>query len=192
MSGILVVNPNADERKGLAAAVASRGHQVDTAVSIQEAMRALARSGFDQIISVRTLPDGSGELLAQQAAEVSPRTSVTLVTNFTEVRGAADILRFAFTDYIVDVEDLAGLVTGSSRGPGPNQRSLVDCFLRTVEAIVGPLSVSGTGAGNGWVTLRPTVPISGGPTHVTVQGFVADANGPHGFSATNGVEVTFQ
>jgi putative nucleotidyltransferase with HDIG domain len=70
-------------------------------------------------------------------AEVSPRTRVTLVTNFSEVRTASDILRFDFADYILDVDDVAGLVTGASRGPGPSQRSLVDCFLSSVEAVVG-------------------------------------------------------
>jgi putative nucleotidyltransferase with HDIG domain len=96
----------------------------------------------DQIVSVRSLPDGSGELLAQQVAEVSPRTRVTLVTNFSEVRTASDILRFDFADYILDVDDVSGLITGASRGPGPSQRSLVDCFLSTVEGVVGLVELS--------------------------------------------------
>jgi DNA-binding response OmpR family regulator len=67
LSDILIVNPDPDERKALAAAIASRGRQVGIAGNIQEALHALARQGFDQIVAVRTLPDGSGELLAQQA-----------------------------------------------------------------------------------------------------------------------------
>jgi putative nucleotidyltransferase with HDIG domain len=137
VSGVLVVNPNADERKSLAEAIGARGWQVGAASSIQEALHTLARQGYERIISVRTLPDGSGELLAQQAREVSPGTTVMLVTNFSQVRGAADILRFDFSDYIIDVDDLAGLLTGAVRGPGPSQRDLVECFLRTVETVIG-------------------------------------------------------
>jgi putative nucleotidyltransferase with HDIG domain len=155
VSGILVVNPSADERKSLAEAVSARGWQVGMASSIQEALHALARQGFERIISVRTLPDGSGELLAQQAREVSPRTTVTLVTNFSQVRGASDILRFDLTDYIVDVDDLAGLVTGAVRGPAPSQRGLVTCFVRTVEAVIGLVELSDPlTAGNAATTKR--------------------------------------
>lgn len=142
MSGILVVNPDSDQRKALAEAISARGVNAKTAGSIQEALQALAQDGHEQVISVRTLPDGSGELLAQQVGEISPRTRVVLTTNFAEVRTAADILRFDFADYIVDVEDVAGLVTGSARGPAPTQRSLVDCFLSTVEAVVGLVELS--------------------------------------------------
>ena len=155
VSGILVVNPNADERKALAAAVASRGRQVGMAATIQEALHALARQGFEHIVAVRTLPDGSGELLSQQAREIAPHTTVTLVTNFSEVKGAADILRFDFTDYILDVDDLAAVLTGAVRGPGPQQRELVTCFLRTVEAVVGLVELGDTlAAGNAASSMR--------------------------------------
>ncbi|MCZ6745647.1 MAG: HD domain-containing protein, partial [Acidobacteria bacterium] len=137
MSGILVVSPDNDQCKALAESISSRGRHVQTAGSIRDALHLLAQHGHEQILSVRNLPDGSGELLVQQAAEVSPRTRVTLVTNFSEVRTASDILRFDFADYIVDVDDMAQLLTGAGRGPGPSQRSLVDCFLATVEAVVG-------------------------------------------------------
>ncbi len=142
MSSILVVNPDADQCKALVESISARGQHVESAGSIEEALRHLARQGHDQIVSVRSLPDGSGELLAQQVAEVSPRTRVTLVTNFSEVRTASDILRFDFADYILDVDDVSGLITGASRGPGPSQRSLVDCFLSTVEGIVGLVELS--------------------------------------------------
>jgi putative nucleotidyltransferase with HDIG domain len=142
MSSVLVVNPDSDQCKALAESISSRGQHVEAAGSIEEALLHLAREGHDQIVSVRNLPDGSGELLAQQVAEVSPRTRVTLVTNFAEVRTASDILRFDFADYIVDVDDVAGLITGASRGPGPSQRSVVECFLSTVEAVVGLVELS--------------------------------------------------
>ncbi len=155
MSGILVVNPDPDERKALASAVSSRGRQVGMAANIQEALHALARQGYEQVVSVRTLPDGSGELLAQQAREISPRAIVTLVTNFSEVKGASDLLRFDFSDYILDVDDLAGVLTGAVRGPGPQQRDLVECFLRTVEAVVGLVELGDTlTAGNAASSMR--------------------------------------
>ncbi|MFQ5768006.1 MAG: HD domain-containing phosphohydrolase [Acidobacteriota bacterium] len=137
MNGILIVNHDLDQRKALADVLKARGRAVEVAGTIKSALKVLARSGCEQVISVRTLPDGSGELLIQQAAEIAPGAQVTLVTNFSQVRGPADILRFDFTDYILDVDDLAGLVTGSLRGPSPGQRELVECFLRTVEAVVG-------------------------------------------------------
>ncbi|MFQ5669020.1 MAG: HD domain-containing phosphohydrolase [Acidobacteriota bacterium] len=142
MSNILVVNPNRDQAKSLAAALSARGGQVNVAGTIQEALQILARTGHEQMVSVRRLPDGSGELLAQQAAEVSPRTVVSLITNFADIKGPADILRFDFTDYIISTDGLAGLVCDSSQGPAPHQRALVDCFLRTVEAVVGLVELS--------------------------------------------------
>lgn len=155
MSGILVVNPDKDQRKSVADSLAARGRRVGTAASIEESLKALAREDYEHVVSIRTLPDGSGELLVQQAAEVSPRTRVLLVTNFSEVRGASDILRFDFTDYIMDVEGLSGLLTGSNRGPGPTQRGLVECFLRTVEAVVGLVELSSPlSAGNAASSLR--------------------------------------
>ena len=137
MSKILVVNPSGDERKAMTAAFEGRGQKVVGAGSIEEALHTLAREDVDHMVSVRTLPDGNGELLAQQAKEVSPHTRVLLTTNFSAVRGASDLLNFDFTDYILDVDDLAGMVAGARRGPGPSHRSLVECFLRTVEAVVG-------------------------------------------------------
>ena len=131
MSNILVVNPTVDERKAMCDSFMGRGRQTLTAASIEEALHTLAREDVDHVVSVQTLPDGSGELLVQQAKEVSPHTSVLLVTNFSEVKGASDLLRFAFTDYILDVDDLAGIVAGAKRGPLPSHRSMVECFLQT-------------------------------------------------------------
>ena len=142
MPSILVVNARDDERRALAEALAARGARVGHAGTIDEALTTLGREEFEHVVTVRTLPDGSGELLAQRAREVSPRTRIVRVTNFTEVRGPSDILRFDFTDYILDVDDLSGLLSGADTAPGVGQRALVDCFVRTVEAVVGLLELS--------------------------------------------------
>jgi HD-GYP domain-containing protein (c-di-GMP phosphodiesterase class II) len=142
MSAILVVNPNLDERKALADALAARGRQVVHAASIAEAIAAFGKHDFDQVVTVRTLPDGSGELLAQRLTEVSPHTRLTRITNFSDVRGPSDLLRFDFTDYILDVHDVAGLLSGVTRGPGPDQRALVECFTRSVEAVIGLMELT--------------------------------------------------
>ena len=62
MSGILVVNPDLDQCKALAESISSRGRHVQSAGSIEEALRLLAREGHEQVISVRNLPEGGCEV----------------------------------------------------------------------------------------------------------------------------------
>ncbi|MFQ5720662.1 MAG: HD domain-containing phosphohydrolase [Acidobacteriota bacterium] len=155
MSSILVVNASADERTALSSAFEGQGRKVLGAASIEEALHTLAREEVDHAVSVRTLPDGSGELLVQQAAEVSPHTRILLVTNFSKVKTASDLLRFDFKDYIVDVDDLASVVAGARRGPLPSHRALVQCYLKTVEAVVGLVELTNPlTAGNAASSMR--------------------------------------
>ncbi len=55
--------------------------------------------------------------------------------------------------------------------------------------VVGPLPLSGVGAGNGGIQLTATIPGSVTPGTFTVQAFVADAGSALGFSNTPGVSV---
>ena len=56
--------------------------------------------------------------------------------------------------------------------------------------VLGPLPLSGASAGDGALELAADLPSLSGPISLAVQAFVIDAAaGPHGFAASNGVDV---
>jgi hypothetical protein len=56
--------------------------------------------------------------------------------------------------------------------------------------VIGPVLLSGSGAGSGLFVVSGTIPPGTPPGTVYVQGFVIDPGAPAGYSASNGVVLT--
>jgi len=78
--------------------------------------------------------------------------------------------------------------TGSATLPLPSGCTLLVSPL--LPTVLGPLPLSGTGPGGGFLALSGTVPLGTSPGTIYIQGFVIDPGAPAGHSASNGVVLT--
>jgi YVTN family beta-propeller protein len=70
-----------------------------------------------------------------------------------------------------------------------------DCTLNVaplLAPVLGPLPLSGSGAGNGTISLPGTLPLGLPQVTITMQAFVSDAGGAGGFANSNGAKLGVQ
>ncbi|MEW5765335.1 MAG: sigma-54-dependent transcriptional regulator [Acidobacteriota bacterium] len=110
---ILVVDDEASMRKMLEILFREEGYGVVTAASAEEALRALAHSPFELVLSDIRMPGLSGlELLKRIRQEEAP-TEVILMTAYSSTESAIEALRLGAFDYITkpfQVEELSNIV----------------------------------------------------------------------------------
>jgi CheY-like chemotaxis protein len=75
---ILLVEDHLDTSRILSRLLSSVGHDVKTAASVSEALKAAEREPFDLVISDIGLPDGSGLDLMRQLNELRPMQGIAL------------------------------------------------------------------------------------------------------------------
>lgn len=82
---VLVVDDEDPSRLLIGRFLRSRGHEVVSASTGQEAMEAFRREPVDLVIADRAIPDVSGDHIAADVKQLSPRTPVIMLTGFGEI-----------------------------------------------------------------------------------------------------------
>jgi len=110
---ILIVDDETSMRKMLEILFREEGYGVVTAASAEEALRALAHSPFELVLSDIRMPGLSGlELLKRIRQEEAP-TEVILMTAYSSTESAIEALKLGAFDYITkpfQVEELSNIV----------------------------------------------------------------------------------
>jgi DNA-binding NtrC family response regulator len=85
------------------------GYVLETARSVEDARRELARQSFDVVLCDVMMPDGSGLDLLREIKAVEPSPPVIMMTAYTSTKTAIEAMKLGAADYVskpFDVEEL--------------------------------------------------------------------------------------
>jgi DNA-binding NtrC family response regulator len=100
MSGILIVDDEANLRRLLGLVLREEGHAVVEAGSAAEARAALEASTLDLVVTDQRLPDGDGLAVLAAARELAPGVPVLFLTAYATVELAVSAMRAGAFDVI--------------------------------------------------------------------------------------------
>jgi putative nucleotidyltransferase with HDIG domain len=127
-------------------------------------MKIAANSVLDFALVELFLTDYSGVEFKRRLLRVSPKTRVIVLSSFTTIRSSDDVLRFGFSDFIVDQREILELLRacGTTREavpPPPTADDRIDrlkkCLIDTIDVMVGLQEVND--------------PFFGGNSHITME-----------------------
>jgi putative nucleotidyltransferase with HDIG domain len=160
----LIVNNDAAVRDMLLKLFTGEGYHVALAGSGAEGLKIAASSSIDIALVDQLLPDFSGVELKKKLMKASPKTQVVVLSSFTTIRSSDDVLRFGFSDFILDQRELLELLQGGvsapvmpSSAPAPDERfeRLKKCLIDTIDVMVGLQEIND--------------PFFGGNSHITME-----------------------
>ena len=97
---ILVV----DDERAIGIAIqrllAGRGHEVDTARSVEEALERLGGGGYHLVVTDLGLGTGSGMDVLRWVREHAPETAVVMITAYGSERTAVEAMKLGAADYV--------------------------------------------------------------------------------------------
>lgn len=161
---VLVLSNDPAVRDMLATLLTEEGFHVVLAGSGTEAMKIVANTALDFALVELFLPDYSGVEFKRRLQRVSPKTRVIVLSSFTTIRSSDDVLRFGFSDFIVDQREILELLraSGAPREAAPPPPRLDDqlerlkkCLIDTIDVMVGLQEVND--------------PFFGGNSHITME-----------------------
>jgi len=106
---ILVVDDEAAQRSVLSRFLESEGYIVDQAESAEKALRQLENESVDLIISDMKMTGMSGLELLKQIREKDPLIPFLMITAFSNVSDAVDVLKSGASDYLTKPVNLSEL-----------------------------------------------------------------------------------
>lgn len=124
---ILILDDDQDIQLLLARFLKKNGFQVDTAGRGADAKALLEKGRYDLVLCDHRLPDTDGLQMVQHIRALDPRTQVIIITGFSEVRLAVELMRRGAFDYITKplypdellmrVQDALGTPAGETAPP---------------------------------------------------------------------------
>lgn len=100
MARILVVDDDSSFCIMLKTFLSKKGHDVDEAFSVSEAIRVFTNGNYDIILADYRLPDGSGLDILTQVKELKPSTGVIIMTGYADIRMAVKMVKLGAFDYV--------------------------------------------------------------------------------------------
>jgi DNA-binding NarL/FixJ family response regulator len=98
---VLIIDDHPMVREGLRSMLAGAVAACDEAASAEEAVGKLARARPDLILLDLNLPDGDGLTLLRRIKELSPRSTVVIVTMHDQPEHVREALRLGAAGYVV-------------------------------------------------------------------------------------------
>ncbi|MCL1926654.1 MAG: response regulator [Syntrophorhabdaceae bacterium] len=162
---VLIVNNDPAVRDMLMKLFSEEGYHVVLAGTGAEAIKIVTNSLVDCAIVDQLLPDFSGVELKRRLLKVSQRTHVMVLSSFTTIRSSDDVLRFGFSDFILDQKELLEILqkgiippptaaVSASAGEEKCER-LKKCLIDTIDVLVGLQEIND--------------PFFGGNSHITME-----------------------
>ncbi|MEW6719665.1 MAG: response regulator [Thermodesulfobacteriota bacterium] len=160
----LIVNNDVAVRDMLLKLFTEEGFHAVLAGSGAEALKIAASSSIDCALVDPFLPDISGVELKKRLQKASPKTHVVVMSSFTAIRSSDDVLRFGYSDFILDQREILDLLRGGAPAaaeapPAPTAderlERLKKCLIDTIDVMVGLQEVND--------------PFFGGNSHITME-----------------------
>ncbi|HMN06433.1 MAG TPA: sigma-54 dependent transcriptional regulator [Flavobacteriales bacterium] len=99
-ASLLVIDDDADICTLLARFLSKQGYQVDTAQRGSTAKEMLKAGRYELVLCDHRLPDTDSVEMLQYIKSVSPDTAVIIITGYSDVRMAVDLMRKGAYDYV--------------------------------------------------------------------------------------------
>jgi len=100
MGRILIVDDEPHTRRVLALNLKQDGHEISESAGVQEALRLIAASDYDVVLTDQRMPDGDGLQVLAAAMEADPVAAVVIITAFATVDLAVESMRQGAFDFI--------------------------------------------------------------------------------------------
>ena len=137
--GVLLVEDQPEVRQLVAGLVRTRGAECDTAASVEEARRLLARKSYGLLFVDVILPDGSGLSLRERLPHgtTGEEPLMVVITGCADVEVAVRALRAGAVDFIPKPFTAGEFLSRYDRAYEQwRERELVRLYGRTLEALV--------------------------------------------------------
>lgn len=141
----LVVAESGKAREALAATIRRKGFTVTLAASPAEAIQVVQSVAVGVVAIDSRGPDAATKRLRSRILRERPECRVVVLTNFDSVRNTAELLTFAEDDYILEGEELLGLLAGgrseSVRAATEENEKATAALIEVVDVLVGLLEL---------------------------------------------------
>lgn len=151
LPSILLVDDDEVLRERLATAIRTRGYEVRTAGSSDEALREVAKESPEMAVLDLKMPGGSGLDLLKELRQADPHTRVLMLTGYGSIATAVEAVREGAVGYLpkpADADEILAALAGTHTAKLPGletpslaraewehiQRVLTDCGGNISEA----------------------------------------------------------
>lgn len=100
MYKILVIDDDMDICNLLERFLSKKGHAVKTAFTSTTALALIEQENFDVVLSDFRLGSTDGKQILQKVKEKSPETQVIIITGYSDIKTAVDVIKMGAFDYI--------------------------------------------------------------------------------------------
>jgi two-component system response regulator HydG len=100
MAKILVVDDDSSFCIMLKTFLTKKGHSVEEAFSVSEALKTFNSDNFDIILTDYRLPDGSGLDILSEAKSQKPEIGIIIMTGYADIRMAVKTIKLGAFDYV--------------------------------------------------------------------------------------------
>jgi two-component system, NtrC family, response regulator HydG len=100
MAHILVIDDNLDICQLLDRFLTKKGHQVQTTISGKTGLEYVKKTNFDLILCDFKLREMDGREILKKVKEISPESSVVIITGYADVKIAVEVIKNGALDYI--------------------------------------------------------------------------------------------
>lgn len=101
MAKILVIDDNLDICNLLKRFLSNKGHDVETTMSGESGLDLVRKNKFDLILCDFKLRDIEGPDILQEVKKISPETKLAIITGYSDVRVAVEVMKKGAFDYVV-------------------------------------------------------------------------------------------
>lgn len=100
MARILVIDDDSNFCIMLKTFLSKKGHDVEEAFSMGEALKKFESHDFDIVLADYRLPDGSGMDILTHVKESKPQTGIIIMTGYADIRMAVKMVKMGAFDYV--------------------------------------------------------------------------------------------
>ena len=122
MGKILVIDDDIDICNLLTRFLGRRGHEVDYAISGGNGLDKIKSGNFDLVFCDFRLRDMEGREVLAQVNEISPGTRVIIITGYSDIKIAVEVMRLGAFDYLIKPlipDEVINLVNKALEEPAP-------------------------------------------------------------------------
>jgi two-component system response regulator RegA len=141
LPSILLVDDDEVLRERLATAIRSRGYEVRTAGSADEALREVAKDSPEMAVLDLKMPGGSGLELLKELRRVDPHTRVLMLTGYGSIATAVEAVREGAVGYLpkpADADEILAALAGThtQKVPGLETPSLARAEWEHIQRVL--------------------------------------------------------
>ncbi|MBC8045926.1 MAG: sigma-54-dependent Fis family transcriptional regulator [Fimbriimonadaceae bacterium] len=97
---ILIIDDDVDICNLLSRFLTKHGFETDTSNSVKTGIELVAKNNYDVVFCDFRLGDGDGRQVLQKIKSISPETQIIIITGYSDIKIAVDVMKMGAFDYI--------------------------------------------------------------------------------------------